>query len=85
MTIVSFAIRSLSVSSPRCGHASWRGQCGKVVDDNIRNQQSPAIVSELHGDPWATGCLDRLREAGYRIRLLLLGLPQNLWAELRFS
>ena len=36
----------------------------KLVDDNIRNQQSLAIASELHGDPWATGCLDRLREAG---------------------
>ena len=32
----------------------------KLVDDNIRNQQSLAIVSELHDDPWATGCLDRL-------------------------
>ena len=37
----------------------------KLVDDNIRNQQSLAIVSELHGDPWGTGCLDRLREAVY--------------------
>ena len=44
----------------------------KLVDDNICNQESLAIVSELHGDPWATGCLDRLREAGYRIRLLLI-------------
>ena len=44
----------------------------KLVDENIRNQESLAIVSELHGDRWATGCLDRLREAGYRIRLLLI-------------
>lgn len=44
----------------------------KLVGDNIRNHESLAIVSELHGDPWATGCLDRLREAGYRIRLLLI-------------
>ena len=44
----------------------------KLVDDNIRNQQSLAIISELHSDPWVTGCLDRLREAGYRIRLQLI-------------
>ena len=44
----------------------------KLVGDNIRNHESLAIVSELHGDPWATGCLDRLREAGYRIRLQLM-------------
>ena len=52
----------------------------KLVDDNIRNQQSLAIVSELHGDPWATGCLDRLREAGYRIRLLLIYCEETVMA-----
>lgn len=44
----------------------------KLVEDNIRNHQSLALVTELHGDPWAIGCLDQLREAGYRIRLLLI-------------
>ena len=49
-----------------------RAILAKLLDDNIRNHESLAIVSELQGDPWATGCLDRLREAGYRIRLLLI-------------
>ena len=52
----------------------------KLVDENIRNQQSLAIVSELYGDPWATGCLDRLREAGYRIRLLLINCEETVMA-----
>ena len=52
----------------------------KLVDDNIRNQESLAIVSELHGDSWATGCLDRLREAGYRIRLLLIYCEEAVMA-----
>lgn len=52
----------------------------KLVDDNIRNQESLAIVSELHGDPWATGCLDQLREAGYRIRLLLIYCEETVMA-----
>ena len=52
----------------------------KLVDDNIRNQESLAIVSELHGDPWATGCLDRLREAGYRIRLLVIYCEETVMA-----
>ena len=52
----------------------------KLVDDNIRNQESLAIVSELHGDPWATACLDRLREAGYRIRLLLIYCEDTVMA-----
>ena len=57
-----------------------RGILTKLVDDNIRNQQSLAIVSELHGDPWATGCLNRLREAGYRIRLLLIYCEETAMA-----
>ena len=52
----------------------------KLVDENIRNQESLAIVSQLHGDPWATGCLDRLREAGYRIRLLLIYCQETVMA-----
>ena len=52
----------------------------KLVDDNIRNQESLAIVSELHGDPWVTGCLDQLREAGYRIRLFLIYCEETVMA-----
>lgn len=55
----------------------------KLVGDNIRNHESLAIVSDLHGDPWATwatGCLDRLREAGYRIRLLLIYCEEEVLA-----
>ena len=44
----------------------------KLVDENIRNQQSLALVTELHDDPWAIGCLDQLCKAGYRIRLQLI-------------
>ena len=44
----------------------------KLVGDNIRNHESLALVTELHGDPWAVGCLDQLRKAGYRIRLQLI-------------
>ena len=34
----------------------------------------------MHGDQWATCCLDRLREAGYRIRLLLIHCEEAVLA-----
>ena len=50
----------------------------KLVEDNIRNQESLALVSELHGDEWAVRCLDQLRHAGYRIRLLLIYCEESV-------
>ena len=52
----------------------------KLVDDNVRNQDSLALVSELHGDPWTIDCLDRLRKAGYRIRLVLIYCEESVMA-----
>ena len=52
----------------------------KLVEDNIRNQESLALVSELHGDQWAVGCLDQLRQADYRIRLLLIYCEETVMA-----
>ena len=52
----------------------------KLVDDNIRKHESLGIVSELHDDSWATGCLDKLQAAGYRIRLLLIYCEEAVMA-----
>ena len=52
----------------------------KLVEDNIHNQESLALVSELHRDQWAIGCLDELRQAGYRIRLLLIYCEESVMA-----
>lgn len=52
----------------------------RLVDDNIRNRESLALVSELHRDEWAIGCLDELRKAGYRVRLLLIYCEDSVMA-----
>ena len=50
----------------------------QLVEDNIRKGENLGIVSELYGDEWATGRIEELRKAGYRIRLLLIYCEESV-------
>ena len=81
MTIVSFVIRLLSVSSPRCGHVSRRGQCGKGerrvgrhrFDRTVRPSACPRL--RLQRVAVAVMLVVRLQVAGPAIIPRLLAPP----------
>ena len=67
LTADCYSLQRLAEALGRADEPYIRNSAKKIlirlVEDNIRKSESQALVTELHGGKWATGCLDRLHLA----------------------